>query len=81
MWVATATTSFSNRSSAAAFQRRNSEPRVDQGVAVPAANVPDVAAHQRVHVGFPEQRDLVIDALAVEPAIGDRQSHLRFLVV
>ena len=46
---------------------------VDDQVAVAALHVPDVAAHERNHVRFPQQRDAVVDGGTIEPAVRDRQ--------
>ena len=48
---------------------------IDHQVALAAAHVPDVAAHQRHDMRFPQERDFVVDLPALEPASCDRQRH------
>src|ERR1041385_4661257 len=73
-WVATAVTGLLSR--AAISGRRLGHP-------TPAAqHVPDVAAHQRDDVRFPQQGDGVVDGGPLEPALGDRQrAHFGFFAL
>ena len=48
-------------------QRRDAEPGVDDQVALPAPEVPDVALLDPVDVRFPQQGDRVVDSAAFEP--------------
>ena len=53
------------------LEARQAERGVDQQVAVAAAHMPDVAADQRVDVRFVDQRDVVVDPLAMKPLLGN----------
>ena len=57
-------------------QADNSHAGVDDEVAVATCHVPDVASHERYHVGLPQQGDLVVDWLCLEPAVCDWKCHL-----
>ena len=48
---------------------------IEQQVPVAPADVPHVAAHVGVHVGLPDQGDVVADAPRLEPALCHGQSH------
>ena len=67
-------------------QRRDGFPQahdahagVDQQVPVAAAQMPDIAAHERDDMGLPQQGDVVADAASLEPAFGDLQGHRSFV--
>ena len=50
-------------------ERTDPQRRVDHEVEVPSANVPDVAAQERMHVRFGDVGDRVVQALDDEPRI------------
>lgn len=54
-------------------EARDAHPRVDHEITITTPDVPDVAAHQRHDVRFPQQRDGVVDVRSFEPRVGDRQ--------
>ena len=54
-------------------QAHQTHPGVDDQIAIAAADVPDVAAHQRDDVRFPQQGDRIVDRGPIEPVISDRQ--------
>ena len=57
------------------LQLRNAHAGVDQQVGFRAPDVPDVAAAQGIDMRLPDQGDVVVDPLALEPALGDFEGH------
>jgi len=52
-------------------EARDAEPAVDQQIPVAAPQVPDIAADQRIHMGFGNERHAVAEGADLEPALGD----------
>ena len=57
------------------IQAGDTQSRIDQHIPVAATDVPDVAADQRVHIGLPDQRDVIIDTPAFKPSLCDSHEH------
>ena len=57
------------------LEARHAEARIDQQVPVTPAHMPDVAADQRIDMRLPDQRDVVIDPLELEPFVGNLETH------
>jgi hypothetical protein len=58
-----------------ACEARESEPRVDQQIAVAAAYVPDIAPQEPVDVRLRKEREIRGDGPTFEPAGGNGQAH------
>ena len=56
-------------------QAHHAHAGVDDQIALAAAHMPDIAAHERHDMRLPQQGDIVIDAADLEPAIGDLKRH------
>ena len=57
------------------MQARNAHAGINEEVGVATPHMPNIAAAYRVDMGFPQDRDVVVNAFAFEPAVSETKSH------